>query len=501
MAKYADTTFMGVMSDIGTLVGIGSSLRDIFGGSKALTIDDIKAAVLEEVTAALRQQAVEAQIINASATLQAAQNFLTRTYLPALDRHTPGSDTGHLWFMLTDATDAPSFDTMNEVVTALQDWMAPPTDARIAAKGMSICLGLYLYMSLLRRERAAVAPPASKGDELGAMRSNAQLAVQMFLPSVNPPPDPATAPPSVNQMMQDRLGRLTYQSDDNPNITDVGGVPVVNFCTVDNLHDASFDDHAWLFAYKDKRDPSMDYAAALHWVERATRRLLWSGEQADADELARSFTDGWLQLPYGLGRLEAPFTEDYRDTTTAADLAFGKWAKNARSLLISLDAIASGYSGKGQDGWAWCSACAALYYSGAASRCPASAGPHRHDSPSSNYVLRCDPVSTQPLPDGVQDNWRWCHKCSGLFFNAAARICPAGGAHDASGSGSYLLGVAPIPDPTTVGIDAAQDDWRWCPNCAALHFGAGVCPAGGSHGSTGSGNYWLNFIGMLPQAS
>ena len=40
-----------------------------------------------------------------------------------------------------------------------------------------------------------------------------------------------------------------------------------------------------------------------------------------------------------------------------------------------------------------------------------------------------------------QDNWRWCHKCQGLFFggNATQGHCPAGGAHDHVGSGDYSL--------------------------------------------------------------
>jgi hypothetical protein len=46
-------------------------------------------------------------------------------------------------------------------------------------------------------------------------------------------------------------------------------------------------------------------------------------------------------------------------------------------------------------------------------------------------------------PSRQQENWRWCHKCQGLFFgdNAASSKCPAGGAHEATGgqfpSGDY----------------------------------------------------------------
>ncbi len=50
--------------------------------------------------------------------------------------------------------------------------------------------------------------------------------------------------------------------------------------------------------------------------------------------------------------------------------------------------------------------------------------------------------NTQLKPDAVstQNGWRWCRKCQGLFYapNGNGR-CPAGGGHNASGSGNYAL--------------------------------------------------------------
>ena len=42
---------------------------------------------------------------------------------------------------------------------------------------------------------------------------------------------------------------------------------------------------------------------------------------------------------------------------------------------------------------------------------------------------------------GTQNNWRWCNKCQGLWFgpNAAQSNCPQGGTHSSSGSGNYHL--------------------------------------------------------------
>lgn len=41
----------------------------------------------------------------------------------------------------------------------------------------------------------------------------------------------------------------------------------------------------------------------------------------------------------------------------------------------------------------------------------------------------------------IQDNWRWCNKCQGMFFagNPTKGVCPAGGEHSLEGSGNYRL--------------------------------------------------------------
>ena len=44
-----------------------------------------------------------------------------------------------------------------------------------------------------------------------------------------------------------------------------------------------------------------------------------------------------------------------------------------------------------------------------------------------------------PLPPGHQPDWRWCRKCDGLAYDGQPSVCPAGGAHDHTGSGAYAL--------------------------------------------------------------
>jgi hypothetical protein len=87
-----------------------------------------------------------------------------------------------------------------------------------------------------------------------------------------------------------------------------------------------------------------------------------------------------------------------------------------------------------------------------------------------------------------QDNWRWCHKCAGLWYNGHSTkgSCPAGATHDFTGSGNYTLQYSPA---------SGQDNWRWCHKCEGLHFAGdnqfAACPGGGVHSLNGSGDYVL----------
>ncbi|MEI7661000.1 MAG: hypothetical protein WCK34_02320, partial [Bacteroidota bacterium] len=86
-----------------------------------------------------------------------------------------------------------------------------------------------------------------------------------------------------------------------------------------------------------------------------------------------------------------------------------------------------------------------------------------------------------------QNNWRWCRKCQGMYFagNATQGLCPAGGAHDHTGSGDYKLVVNAWGSP-------GQYNWRWCHKCQGLYFAGNPgshCPGGGAHDSAGSGDY------------
>jgi hypothetical protein len=142
-----------------------------------------------------------------------------------------------------------------------------------------------------------------------------------------------------------------------------------------------------------------------------------------------------------------------------------------------------------QNDWRWCRKCEGLWFNGhpTKGRCPVG-GTHENNG-SGNYRLNLDEPST-----GDQEDWRWCLKCEGLWFsgNPTRGVCPAGGTHDPTGSGNYSLRMSQAA--------AMQDDWRWCVKCEGLWFNgnptSGRCPAGGSHkdskGANYSGNYALS---------
>ncbi len=136
----------------------------------------------------------------------------------------------------------------------------------------------------------------------------------------------------------------------------------------------------------------------------------------------------------------------------------------------------------GQDNWRWCHKCQGMFFGGnPGSHCPAG-GAHSKTG-SGNY----DIVKNWTAAAG-QDNWRWCNKCQGMFFAGnPGSHCPAGGAHSKTGSGNYKLIFNAVGS-------TGQYDWRWCHKCQGLYFAGNPgshCPAGGAHDKTGSGDYSL----------
>jgi predicted phosphodiesterase len=127
---------------------------------------------------------------------------------------------------------------------------------------------------------------------------------------------------------------------------------------------------------------------------------------------------------------------------------------------------------KFQNGWRFCNKCYSLFFAPneGKSACPAGG---RHDgSKSGHYLLAKDDINA-----AGQNGWRLCSKCQGLFFadNAVQSTCPAGGRHEIDSSATYKV---IHNDPEAPG----NDSWRLCSKCQGLFFartdGLGLCPKG-----------------------
>ena len=122
-----------------------------------------------------------------------------------------------------------------------------------------------------------------------------------------------------------------------------------------------------------------------------------------------------------------------------------------------------------------------MFYHGhpAGSVCPA--GGQHDPTGSGSYTLF---MESPPHP--AQGGWRWCFKCQTVFYGElTGSVCPVDNGHSSAISPPYFMPTETFPD--------SQDQWRWCRKCQVLWYGggtsAGVCAAGGEHSKEGSGDY------------
>jgi hypothetical protein len=179
-----------------------------------------------------------------------------------------------------------------------------------------------------------------------------------------------------------------------------------------------------------------------------------------------------------------------RDARASCGIARGTAIK---SLAVGIFVASVGWQLTGtagaatQPGWRWCHKCQGMFYARAGAVygvCPAGAA--HSDAGSGHYFA----VFGEDVP-GQQGRWRWCHKCEGFFYARAGAVygvCPAGATHSADGSGHY----AAIFGGSMPGEQ--QGGWAWCHQCEGMFYcagnaGQGVCPAGGTHSTIGSGQY------------
>ena len=229
-----------------------------------------------------------------------------------------------------------------------------------------------------------------------------------------------------------------------------------------------------------------DIAKVLYSLNKNDSRILTSAQLQDMEktpghplgwDTTSSSGYRWVEKNGGWGA---------NGTTISTSIAlFGPGVYGA--LFMNSDVLGAGL----QNNWQWCKKCQAIAFAGNASLgdCPAG-GLHDHTG-SRNYCIAMNVA----VPQGSQGNWRWCTKCQALSFAGSSSVgkCSAGGNHDHTGSGGYVL---PIRGSGPVPMDN-QDDFRWCKKCQVLALGStppGPCAAGGQHDHTGSGNYMLGYV-------
>ena len=136
-----------------------------------------------------------------------------------------------------------------------------------------------------------------------------------------------------------------------------------------------------------------------------------------------------------------------------------------------------------QGDWRFCDKCHALFYNGfnGYGHCPAGGG---HNPQGYNFFLPHGSLSAMPETPKAQINWRYCDKCSGMFWDGLPDKgrCPVGGGHNAQGFNFRLPHDLP-------GSANAQDQWRFCQKCKVMFYDGypnkGKCPAGGGHAAQG----------------
>ena len=135
--------------------------------------------------------------------------------------------------------------------------------------------------------------------------------------------------------------------------------------------------------------------------------------------------------------------------------------------------------------WRFCNKCFCMFFDGNPEK-GVCAGGDGHTAQGFTFNLPANIAET----DHDQAHWRFCNKCSSMFFHGSPEngTCPAGGGHETRSKNNYVLHHDDVENfPTT------QAAWRFCGRCSGLFFDGfpekGVCPAGGPHEAMG-----FNFV-------
>lgn len=144
---------------------------------------------------------------------------------------------------------------------------------------------------------------------------------------------------------------------------------------------------------------------------------------------------------------------------------------------------------KAERGWGLCTNCHGLWLFATGGRCPATGSAHLTEEKFKDFVL----VKDDPFSPG-EHGWCCCSRCQQLFSFAwqVQSVCPAGGTHDSTGSGAYC--VPRLGDPEAIG---GGSRWHRCTHCQVLFRDPPantVCPAATNH-CAGTESYLVTTTG------
>jgi hypothetical protein len=229
-------------------------------------------------------------------------------------------------------------------------------------------------------------------------------------------------------------------------------------------------------------------AVASHpWVTAGMEngwKLVGGGARVEWQGAGNLLTASYPHEPTGW----AAASKDHLETSPARITAYAIGVRPPKTVS-QIDFPRFVHTTPNEEGWRWCNKCQGLILTGTDRGVPppcAAGGRHDHTG-SGRYLL----IYNAPMPHG-QPNWRRCRKCASLVFagSTGPGACSAGGTHDHTGSHNYHL-AADVP--------GGQRKWRWCNKCQGLAFGGGrlgpgSCAAGGVHNHAGSGDYALVYF-------
>lgn len=140
-----------------------------------------------------------------------------------------------------------------------------------------------------------------------------------------------------------------------------------------------------------------------------------------------------------------------------------------------------------QKQWHFCEKCSGMFFGGRAVNAGTCVDGDLHVAQGFEFRL---PFDDGPEGPNTQKNWFFCRKCNCLVFIATggdAGTCVQGGGHDSTGSLNFQLPHDIPEEPRT------QSNWRFCRKCSVLFFGGnpGPCVRGGRHDGTGSFDFVL----------